>query len=197
MEKTLCFIIDQKNIYLDKVLVELNFPLLFVCKDENAQYYMAMCIDAYHLIYLVAHCKASDISDVILGNITIRHLWESMDQCWKISTDDEMKNDRVEMICTDEIKDSELPEKGETYIVESDDIRKYALSLEDNQTFEMKIQIDFYVRMPDVGDLYLEYDKRNDESEAICRHYFTIREEKKSIKRETTIWENVIISPAA
>lgn len=197
MEKTLCFIIDQKNIYLDIVLVELNFPLLFVCKDEEGHYYMAMCIDACRLIYLVTACKPSDISDMILGNTTIRYLWENSAQCWKIFTADEMEKDNIEIVCIDDIMDSELPEKGEKYIIENDDIRKYALLLADNQIYDMKIKIDFYVRGLDEGELYIEFDRHDNDSDTVYSHYFTIREDKRSVKEEDKNWENVFVSPAA
>lgn len=46
MNKELCFILDNKNIYLDHILVDYEYvPIFFLCKDDECQYYLALCTD--------------------------------------------------------------------------------------------------------------------------------------------------------
>lgn len=140
MKDTLCFVIEEKHLYLDKVLVELNFPMLFVCTDEEQMYYMAMCIDAYKLTYLIRKCEGTEISDMILGKITLKDFWRKSNECWKIYTGNEMSEDKVFQVKTSEIDDSDLPEEGRNYIIENGDIKCYALCMQ-KDIYTSKIQI--------------------------------------------------------
>ena len=46
MNKELCFILDNKNIYLDHILVDYEYvPIFFLCKDDECQYYLALFTD--------------------------------------------------------------------------------------------------------------------------------------------------------
>ena len=44
MNKELCFILENKNVYLDHILVDYEYvPIFLLCKDDECQYYLALC----------------------------------------------------------------------------------------------------------------------------------------------------------
>lgn len=112
IKKTLCFIVENKHLYLDKVLAEVNFPMLFVCKDEENASYMAMCIDAYHLTYLIRKCEDAEIEDCSSGRTTLKDFWKIPGECWKVYTQNEISKDKVVPTQSSEIADSDLPDKN-------------------------------------------------------------------------------------
>ena len=66
MKKTLCFILENKNLYLDKVLVSFNdTPIFYTCLDQNSNYYLVLCTDLnnfnynfnYNFKYIFKHNK--------------------------------------------------------------------------------------------------------------------------------------------
>ena len=66
MENILCFIINGKNLYLEKNIVIFDIPLLFVCIDDSKQRYLVLCSDSEELRYLVAELDSNVIKDMIL-----------------------------------------------------------------------------------------------------------------------------------
>lgn len=143
-KKIKCFNIEEKELYLDQVLVELDFPILFVCKDKQNNYYMVMCIDACNLIYLVQNCSASAISNMILGKVTMRNFWLGATKCWKISTGNEPEQDVVLSVTVDSLDESELPD-DEKYVIDDNFQKEYAISLNRNQSymFQFLIECDY------------------------------------------------------
>ena len=65
MDRTLCFIIEDQNIYLEQVLVEyMGVPIFFVCHDEK-QRYLALCVDVDELQYFVTMIAPRDMFDLL------------------------------------------------------------------------------------------------------------------------------------
>ena len=43
MNKELCFILENKNVYLDHILVDYEYvPIFLLCKDDECQYYLEL-----------------------------------------------------------------------------------------------------------------------------------------------------------
>ena len=47
------FVIDGKELYLEKVLVETSVPLFFICKDDNDIRYSVLCTDTFEFKYVL------------------------------------------------------------------------------------------------------------------------------------------------
>ena len=54
MNKELCFILENKNVYLDHILVDYEYvPIFLLCKDDECQYYLALCTNIENGEYIV------------------------------------------------------------------------------------------------------------------------------------------------
>lgn len=194
MEKIKCFEIEEKSLYLDQVLVELNFPILFVCKDNYKGYYMAMCTDAGKLTYLVQKCTPTVISDMILGKITMRNFWLGAVQCWRISTGDEPVQDSVSRVTADLLAESELPD-DENYIVDDDIIKEYAASLSGNQSYALQFPIHYFNYGIDLEDDYIEDDAIREQRKQLMKDNkstISIKNKKIKCKKNNFRWESLV-----
>ena len=67
MSKDLCFIIKDRKIYMEQVLVDyMDVPIFFLCKEES-QYYLALCVDIEELQYVVTKLSLLDVYDLLHG----------------------------------------------------------------------------------------------------------------------------------
>ena len=191
MEKVKCFEIEERELYLEQVLVELNFPILFVCKDKQNNYYMAMCTDAYKLTYLVQKCSSTAISHMILGKITMRKFWLEATKCWRISTGDEPEQDVVLPVTAESLDESELPD-DENYIIDDNAIKEYAMSLNSNQSYEIRFSIDCSNYVVEIEYDYMEEDAVRQQQEQLIKDNkstISIKKEDFQYKQINSDWE--------
>ena len=96
MNKELCFILDNKNIYLDHILVDYEYvPIFFLCKDDECQYYLALCTDIENGEYIVVKISLLSVYNLLHGNIAMRDVILNQKIFWKVVSGDEIKNDIV------------------------------------------------------------------------------------------------------
>lgn len=138
-EKTLCFIIEQKNLYLDKILVDINgFPIFFVCK-EGGDYYLVTCYDTDDMKYYVSKISVIDLRSMICGKKPMLDAILSRSEIWDIVAGDEMEEDVIKKIETDDVNTEVLPRKGVCYRILSEDIKEYVDSLLDEKRIMIEI----------------------------------------------------------
>lgn len=189
MEKIKCFEIEERELYLEQVLVELNFPILFVCKDKQKDYYMAMCTDAYNLTYIVQKCSSIDISHMILRKITMREFWLQATKCWRVSTGDEPGKDVVLPVTVESLDESELPD-DENYIIDDNAIKEYAMSLSTKQSYELKFSNDYFHYVFEMNEDYDDYLEVNDAQEQ-RKQLFEVNKSTMSIKEENYKYKQI------
>ena len=62
MNKELCFILENKNVYLDHILVDYEYvPIFLLCKDDECQYYLALCTNINQ--YPINHINDQDLPE--------------------------------------------------------------------------------------------------------------------------------------
>ena len=84
MKKDLCFIIEKKDLYLEKVLVDyMDIPIFFICKS-NEDYYIALCIDVEEYNYVVAQMSLEDTYALLHGKIAMRDAILKQKEYWLI-----------------------------------------------------------------------------------------------------------------
>jgi|GEM_PF-1840917 len=125
MENILCFIINGKNLYLEKNIVIFDIPLLFVCIDDSKQRYLVLCSDSEELRYLVAELDSNVIKDMILSKITMKDAFKTSSKIWEVESHDEIEDDVYKVINFINIPDSDLPEDGAYLDFINDDLKKY------------------------------------------------------------------------
>lgn len=124
-DRTLCFIINDKNICLDCVLIEFNaIPMLFICKD-NKDYYLCLCYDLEELNYYVVKCEAVSLRKMVQGKIPMVDLFVHSEQLWDVHSAEDIEKDEVVRISAQELDESVLPYHGACYEIVDEDVSEY------------------------------------------------------------------------
>lgn len=131
MKENLCFKIDNSDLFLEHVLVEIDYiPIFYTCKDSENNKYIVMCIDIDEETYIVAKTSNSKILDMLKGTITMRKIIVSASDFWEVIASDDFENDEVKKISVSEIADEILPIENGYYESDEIDIKEYINDLE-------------------------------------------------------------------
>lgn len=73
------FEIDGTPLFMDMVLVEQAYPVLFTCVSPNGEMYVAVCFhsDGEKTEWLIAKTTPDDMWDLLQNGITMRSLFEN------------------------------------------------------------------------------------------------------------------------
>lgn len=120
------FVIDGKELILDKVLVEFNeAPLFFVCKFES-NYFISSCVDIENERYIVAKIGLSNLSKMLHRKVTMRNLILQANVFWDITVGEDVSKDIVIEKNMESILLDELPYEGEYLTLATKDLNEYA-----------------------------------------------------------------------
>ena len=112
MDRELCFKVDNKDIYMEQILVEyMDIPIYFLCKAEK-QFYIVLCTDIEELTYLVEKISCKNVFDLLHGNIPMRDVFYQEQEYWEIISGEEVEEDIIVKKSVDCIDESVLPEAG-------------------------------------------------------------------------------------
>lgn len=115
MNKELCFIIENKKIYLEQILVDyMEIPLFFLCK-ERGQHYIALCVDMEELRYILAKLSLSDVYSLLHGKIPMRDVILKQQEYWDIISGDDITSDIVTKNSIGMLDLSLLPEENAVF----------------------------------------------------------------------------------
>lgn len=116
MKKELCFIVENKMLFLDKVLVTFNdFPIFFVCCDKDNDYYLVLCKDTENLEYLIVKSSTRDIYNMLIQKSSIKETFVKQDFFWEVFGADAPSSDRVNRLSIDRLDTSFLPNEDIYY----------------------------------------------------------------------------------
>lgn len=116
MNKQLCFILDSKEIYLDKGLVYFNdTPIFFVCIDMQKHYYLALCIDINDLEYVIVNVSKKSLWEMLTKKLTMRETLLNCEFFWSVKAGEEISSDIVELKRIADIDCDVLPVEGAMY----------------------------------------------------------------------------------
>lgn len=125
MEQKVFFVIDGKELLLDKVLVEYNgTPIFFVCRSEG-NFFASICIDMDEERYLIAKVKLSSLSKMLHRNITMRDMILQAEEFWNIVAGEDFAQDIVIKVEKNVLPLDELPYEGEYLEIVTKDLEKY------------------------------------------------------------------------
>lgn len=110
-EKELCFKIENKNLYLEEILIEFEcVPILFLCSNKE-EFYLALCTDIDNLTYIVVKLFLSEVHKLLHGKIAIRKVFLNQKEYWYISSNDNINNDCIEKNNMNKMDLSVLPKE--------------------------------------------------------------------------------------
>ena len=156
MDKEKCFIIDEKILYLEKVLVDFeNIPIFFLCKSYD-DYYVVLCVDFDNYNFIIVEASLIDIYNLLHGNIPMRDVILKQDYYWKIISGEDLLSDTIERHPMKCIDTSLLPEENARFQVFDSETRKY-ISEFDKNLFNSKFFTETDKAFSDVSDNMEEY----------------------------------------
>lgn len=124
-EKELCFIIENKKLYLEHVLVDyMDIPIFFLCKGGE-QYYIALCTDIEELHYIVTKLPLMDVYDLLHGEKAMRDIILKQKEFWKIYSEGDIASDKVIKCDMNTMDQTLLPEADAKFEVLTKDMEQY------------------------------------------------------------------------
>ncbi len=124
-KKELCFIVENKELYLEHVLVDyMDIPVFFLCKEKE-QYYLALCTDIEELYYIVVKLSLGDVYDLLHGEKTMRDIILKQKEFWEICSEDDIASDKVKKCDMVAIDQSLLPEANAEFEILTKDMEQY------------------------------------------------------------------------
>lgn len=130
MNRTLCFHIENKNLYLEQVLIDYNhIPIFFLCKDER-QYYLALCIDIEEFNYIIVTLSVSELSNLLHGNIPMRDIFLKKDYYWEVISNEDIFSDTVTKHKINQLIYSLLPKENVYFQVLTEEVETFIQKLD-------------------------------------------------------------------
>lgn len=125
MKGKLCFVIKDYNLYLEQMLVELDFPILYTCIDEQKQRYLVLCVDFETGEYIITQIDDNHLFGMLNRKITMRDIFLFKRYIYFVTLGDSFKEDIVELKSPRELKEEQLPVKGALFQVCNVETIKY------------------------------------------------------------------------
>ena len=131
MSKELCFIIEEKELYMEQVLVDyMDVPIFFLCKDKS-QYYIVLCVDIEERHYIVAELSLADTYNLLHGKLSMRDSILKQNYYWMIESGEEICLDIVTKHKISDIDHSLLPEENACFEILTEEIKGYVQSFDE------------------------------------------------------------------
>lgn len=132
MNKELCFIIDKRKLYLEKVLVEYNdIPIFYLCRSEE-EYYLVLCSNIEEEKYIIVKPAKLEVLDMLNGELAMRDIILHQESFWEVSAGEDISQDRVEIKPIDQIEYEALPYENTFYEIPSPDMEEYVRQFENH-----------------------------------------------------------------
>ena len=99
MKGNIIFRISDQNLYIDLILVENIYPVLFTCLDDYKNMYISVCYyaDGTKTCWLLTKTDPEKLIALLSNKVTIRELFES-DELWSVCSTEDEENIYVEKI---------------------------------------------------------------------------------------------------
>lgn len=103
------FKIKNKELFLEYTLIELNFPLFFICKDSSGQRYVSMLVDENEGYYLISPVSVDKILKLISKQITLKEMFNNKTVYKVITDENDINDDQVTQVSFSSIDENDLP----------------------------------------------------------------------------------------
>ncbi len=125
----LCYVIKNKELWLEKILVEQDYPLLYICRDDDEQRHLAMYVDDEIGEYFVAKSDDKKLRDMISGRIPIVDIFKNSSEIYTVmSVDNDARHDICHKLQFEDIFKEDLPAE-DVYLDDAEIFADYVESL--------------------------------------------------------------------
>lgn len=126
MQKELYFVLNEKEVFLEHILVDYdNIPIFLLCKDKNKQYYLALCNDAENQNYLVVDLSIAEVNELLHGKCPMRDFFLRKKEFWNVISGEVIQKDIVERCPINKLNVEDLPEEGAYFQIVENHVKKY------------------------------------------------------------------------
>ena len=137
MNKELCFCIEEKNLYLEQVLVDyMDIPIFFLCRSD-VQYYVSLCTDIEELKYVIVKVSDVEVHHLLHGKTPMRNIFLNQKEYWEVLSGEEISLDLVKRYSITHLDVSSLPVENACFEVLTEDVRLYVQKF-DNEFLDLK-----------------------------------------------------------
>lgn len=148
MDNTLCFKIENVDLYLEKVLVDYaEIPIFFLCKGDE-QYYLVLCTDMDELNYIVVKLSMDNLYELLHGEKPMRNVILNQKEYWNVISGEEISLDKVEKLSISELDVDLLPKENAYFEIVTEKLKNYV------KEFDVE-----YSRKAD--DMYSSFQEKN------------------------------------
>lgn len=123
--KSPLFKINGQYLYRDFNIVSIDVPLLFVCQNEENNYYLVFLIDFFEESYLIVPISIQNLIRLLEGRITARKPIEISQIIYHVKCNGDCVGDADDIViemALSEIPEEHLPTKDsylETYLIKN------------------------------------------------------------------------------
>ena len=89
------------QLYMEKILVSFDVPVLFVCKDYENRKYLCLCVDESIGEYVIAELKINKLLDMINNKVTMEYTFRNCENKQLIITKYDYDNEKINFIVQD------------------------------------------------------------------------------------------------
>lgn len=126
MQKELYFVLNEKEVFLEHILVDYdNIPIFLLCKDKNKQYYLALCNDAENQNYLVVDLSVAEVNELLHGKYPMRDFFLGKKEFWNIISGETIKENIVERRQINKLNVEDLPEERAYFQIVEKHVKEY------------------------------------------------------------------------
>lgn len=180
------------DLIMDYIIFEYDYPLLFICKTKDEEYYLGDCCDTYkEQRWLLAPISIEDIQKLLRNKITIREAFENAaGLCCVATWSTGDLHEKYKLIGANEFELEDLPEEGAYIDAEDNEHEDYIHRIENKIRFneekklkqKVKIQGEDTEGNAEYNDLIYQY-----QTEEILQLYAGLGQVKSSINGSITI----------
>ena len=124
--KNIDFILNGIPVYNDFCLVHDEIPIFFTCKDNENNFYLALCIDMDLPRYNVVQITIEQLHNMLNGIISMKEIFTIQKTYWEVtSINENVENDIVKFKSINEINEKDLPNDDAYFELYSAELKKY------------------------------------------------------------------------
>ncbi len=135
MNKEFCFFINNEELYIEQILVELDYPILYTCVNKYNCRYLVLCIDGDDLEYLVVNVSNDSLIKMLNKEIPMREVFLESTEAYLISPSEDYTKDTIKEVKTTELNDDYLPVENALFEIESDSLNQYVDKIKEEDIF--------------------------------------------------------------
>lgn len=135
MNKELCFIIEEQQLFMEKILVDYDgIPIFYLCNSLEGMY-LVLRRSLDDELYVIVKPGLQNILDMLKGRLGMREIITNQNEFWDVAAGDDIYDDVVIKRSMREIPADDLPYKDSYYKLATTEMEGYVKDL-DNKLFE-------------------------------------------------------------